>query len=58
MVVAAFVYDSDPLQTKICHCEDCQRLHGELKSHKSQPLPGCSISGDLGSRWVNVLILV
>ena len=43
-VVAAFVYDSDPLQTKICHCEDCQRLHGE---------PGCgvlcfSVSGTRG----------
>ncbi|KAK8865767.1 hypothetical protein IAR55_000914 [Kwoniella newhampshirensis] len=24
----AFVYDEDPLQVKICHCEDCQRLHG------------------------------
>ena len=25
----AFVYDADPLQAKFCHCEDCQRLHGE-----------------------------
>ena len=28
-MIAAFVFDSDPLQSKICHCEDCQRLHGE-----------------------------
>lgn len=33
--LVAFVYDSDPLQAKFCHCEDCQRLHGE--SHPSDP---------------------
>lgn len=27
--IAAFVFNADPLQAKICHCEDCQRLHGE-----------------------------
>ena len=31
----AFVFDSDPLQSKICHCEDCQRLHGEFRSRIS-----------------------
>jgi len=29
----AFVYDSDPLQVKFCHCEDCQRLHGAPFQH-------------------------
>ncbi|OXG52210.1 hypothetical protein J010_01789 [Cryptococcus neoformans] len=24
----AFVYNSDPLQVKACHCRNCQKLHG------------------------------
>lgn len=31
----AFVFNSDPLQTKMCHCEDCQRLHGAPCQHVS-----------------------
>lgn len=33
LMVAAFVFDCDPKQVKYCHCEDCQRLHGESPPH-------------------------
>ncbi|WWC58519.1 uncharacterized protein I303_101062 [Kwoniella dejecticola CBS 10117] len=29
----AFVYNDDPSNSKICHCEDCQRLHGAPYQH-------------------------
>lgn len=29
LITAAFVFSEDPKANKYCHCEDCQRLHGE-----------------------------
>ncbi|KAK4685437.1 hypothetical protein P7C73_g4714, partial [Tremellales sp. Uapishka_1] len=50
----AFIFDSDPLQSKICHCEDCQRLHGAPFQH-SAIFKKDAVRLDSSPEWIGFL---
>ncbi|KAL7423770.1 hypothetical protein Q5752_001354 [Cryptotrichosporon argae] len=50
----AFVFNADPLQSKICHCEDCQRLHGAPFQH-SAIFKKDAIKLDSSPEWLGFL---
>ncbi|WRT64035.1 uncharacterized protein IL334_000962 [Kwoniella shivajii] len=53
----AFVYNAEkPLQSKICHCEDCQRLHGAPYQHSCIfKKDMVRLDDDASSKWLGFL---
>ncbi|WVQ62308.1 uncharacterized protein L199_000447 [Kwoniella botswanensis] len=52
----AFVYNDDPAGSKICHCEDCQRLHGAPYQHSCIfHKKNVRLDSDADSKWIGFL---
>ncbi|WVR05787.1 hypothetical protein IAU60_002812 [Kwoniella sp. DSM 27419] len=50
----AFAYDADPLQAKMCHCEDCQRLHG-APAQLAAVFKKDNVRLDSGHEWIGFM---
>ncbi|WWC99571.1 hypothetical protein V866_006475 [Kwoniella sp. B9012] len=52
----AFVYNDDPAGSKICHCEDCQRLHGAPYQHSCIfHKKNVRLDSDADPKWIGFL---
>ncbi|WWC66462.1 uncharacterized protein I206_100364 [Kwoniella pini CBS 10737] len=52
----AFVYNEDPSNSKICHCEDCQRLHGAPYQHSVIfHKKNVRLDSDADPKWIGFL---